>query len=181
MERGLIMNEVIKALKERRSIRRFKANMPEKEDIQQIIEAGLYAPSGMGKQAVITVAVTNKEMRDKISRDNCRIGGWDEGIDPFYGAPVILMVFAEKNWRNKVYDGSLVMGNMMLAAYSLGLGSIWIHRAKEESELPEYQEWLKSLGIEGEWEGIGHCAVGYVDGEIPEAAKRKEGRVFWVE
>ena len=175
------MNEVIKALKERRSIRKFKADMPAKEDIQQIIEAGLYAPSGMGKQAVITVAVTNKEMRDKISRDNCKIGGWDEGFDPFYGAPVILMVFAQKDWRNKVYDGSLVMGNMMLAAHSLGLGSIWIHRAKEESELPEYREWLKSLGIEGEWEGIGHCAVGYVDGEIPEAAKRKEGRVFWVE
>mgnify|MGYP002574164074 CR=1 FL=1 len=72
-------------------------------------------------------------------------------------------------------------GPMMLAAHSLNLGSIWIHRAKEEFELPEYQELLKELGVDGEWEGIGHCAVGYVDGEIPKAAKRKDDRVFWVD
>lgn len=175
------MNNVIKAMKERRSIRKFKADMPSKEDIQEIIEAGLYAPNGMGKQAVITVAVTNKELRDKISKDNCKIGGWQDGFDPFYGAPVILMVLAAKDWPNRVYDGSLVMGNMLLAAHSLGLGGIWIHRAKEESEMPEYQELLKKLGIEGEWEGIGHCAIGYADCDLPAAADRKENRVFWAE
>ena len=172
-------NEIIRAMEERRSIRRFKADMPPAEQIEQIIEAGLYAANARGKQATITVAITNKAIRDKLAKDNCRIGGWDEGFDPFYGAPVILLVLAEKNWPIRVYDGSLVMGNMMLAAHSLGLGSIWIHRAKEESEMPEWQEFLKSLGIEGEWEGIGHCAVGYIDGEAPKAAPRKEGRVFW--
>ena len=175
------MNEIIKAMEERRSIRKFKPEMPKKEDLQQIVEADLYAANGMGRQATITVAVTNKELRDKLSAINCKIGGWDEGVDPFYGAPAILIVLAEKDWRNRVYDGSLVMGNMMLAAHSLGLGSIWIHRAKEEFEIPEYQQLLKELGVEGEWEGIGHCAVGYIDGEMPEAAERKPNRVFWVE
>jgi len=125
--------------------------------------------------------VTNKELRDKISEMNRKIGGWDEGFDPFYGAPAMLIVLAEKDWRNKIYDGSLVMGNLMLAAHSLGLGSIWIHRAREEFESNEGKEILKSLGIEGEWEGIGHCAVGYIDGELPKPAPRKDGRVVWAE
>ena len=175
------MNEIIKAMEERRSIRKFKPDMPEKKDIDQIIEAGLYAANGMGKQATITVAVTNKELRDKLSADNCKIGGWKEDFDPFYGAPVILIVLAQKDWANRVYDGSLVMGNIMLAAHSLGLGSIWIHRAKEEFEMPEYQQLLKDLDVEGEWEGIGHCAIGYTDGDLPKAAKRKDGRVFWAD
>ncbi len=175
------MNEIIKAMEERRSIRKFKTEMPTKEDIEQIIEAGLYAASARGSQSAIIVAVTNKELRDKISVDNCKIGGWDKSFDPFYGAPVILIVLADKNWANRVYDGSLVVGNLMLAAHSLGLGSIWIHRAREEFEMPEYQKLLKNLGIEGEWEGIGHCAIGYIDGEVPQAAKRKDGRVFWAE
>ena len=175
------MNEIIKAMEERRSIRKFTTEMPTKEDIEQIIEAGLYAASARGSQSAIIVAVTNKELRDKISVDNCKIGGWDKSFDPFYGAPVILIVLADKNWANRVYDGSLVVGNLMLAAHSLGLGSIWIHRAREEFEMPEYQKLLKNLGIEGEWEGIGHCAIGYIDGEVPQAAKRKDGRVFWAE
>ena len=172
-------NEIIKAMEERRSIRKFKAEMPPMEQIEQIVEAGLYAANARGKQATITVAITNKALRDKLAKANCRIGGWDEGFDPFYGAPVILVVLAEKSWPIRVYDGSLVMGNMLLAAHSLGLGSIWIHRAKEEFETAEWQEILKSLGVEGEWEGIGHCAVGYIDGDLPKAAPRKEGRVFW--
>ena len=175
------MNDIIKAMEERRSIRKFKAEMPKKEDLEQIIEAGLYAANGMGKQAVITVAVTNKELRDKLSKVNCEIGGWKDGFDPFYGAPAILIVLAQKDWVNRVYDGSLVMGNMMLAAHSLGLGSIWIHRAKEEFEQEEWKEFLKDIGVEGEWEGIGHCAVGYIDGDTPKAAPRKDGRVFWAE
>lgn len=175
------MNEIIKAMEERRSIRKFRPDMPPKEALDQIIEAGLYAANGMGKQAVITVAVTKKEIRDKFAAANCRIGGWKEGFDPFYGAPAILVVLADKTWVNRVYDGSLVMGNMMLAAHSLGLGSIWIHRAKEEFEMDEFKKFLSDLGVDGEWEGIGHCAVGYMDGEMPKAAKRREGRVFWAE
>ena len=92
-----------------------------------------------------------------------------------------MIVLAKKDWNNKVYDGSLVMGNLMLASYSLGLGSIWIHRAKEEFESDEGKEILRSLGIADEWEGIGHCAVGYMEGELPEPAPRKDGRVFWAE
>lgn len=174
------MNEIIKAMLERRSIRKFKSDMVSKKDIDEIIEAGLYAANGMGRQAVITVAVTDKKLRDKIAEDNRKIGGWDEGFDPFYNAPVILIVLAEKDWRNRVYDGSLVIGNMMLAAHSLGLGSIWIHRAKEEFETEEYKKLLKDIGVEGEWEGIGHCAIGYIDGDIPKAAPRKEKRVYFV-
>lgn len=175
------MNEVIKAMKERRSIRKFKAEMPPKADLEQIVEAGLYAANGRGRQAVITIAVTDKELRDKLSAVNNEIMGGPKGNDPFYGAPAILIVLANKEVPTAPYDGSLVMGNLMLAAHSLGLGSIWIHRAKEEFEMPEYQKLLKDLGIEGEWEGIGHCAVGYIDGENPAAAPRNDGRVFWVE
>ena len=175
------MNEILKTMKERRSIRKFKPDMPKKEDLEQIVEAGIYAANGRGQQATVTVAVTNKEMRDKISEINRKIGGWDEGFDPFYGAPVILIVLANKNCNTYIYDGSLVMGNMMLAAHSLGLGSIWIHRAKEEFETEEWRKFLSDLGIEGEWEGIGHCAVGYIDGQLPKAAERKYGRVYWVE
>ena len=175
------MNEIIKAMLERRSCRKFKAEMPKKEDLQQIVEAGLFAANGKGGQSAIILAITNKEIRDKLADVNRKIGGWPEGFDPFYGAPAVFVVLAEKNWITHVYDGSLVIGNMLLAAHSLGLGSIWIHRAKEEFEMAEWKELLKSLGAEGEWEGIGHCAVGYVEGELPEAAKRKDGRVFWVE
>ena len=177
---GSLMNEVIRAMLERRSIRKFKQEVPKKEDLEQIIEAGLYAANGMGRQAAIVVAVTNREIIEKLSKVNAEIWG-KEGIDPFYGAPAILIVLAEKDWRNAAYDGSLVMGNLMLAAHSLGLGSIWINRAKQEFEMEEWKAWLKSIGVEGEWEGIGHCAVGYIDGDIPKAAPRKANRVFWAE
>ena len=174
------MNETLKVMEARRSCRNFdKKKMVSAEDIEAIVKAGTYAPTGRGKQSPIIIAVTNKELRDQIATENAKIMGTD--MDPFYGAPVILIVLADKTIPTYKYDGSLVMGNLMNAAESLGLGSIWIHRAKEEFELPEYQELLKELGVDGEWEGIGHCAVGYVDGEIPKAAKRKDNRVFWVE
>ncbi len=175
------MNEVIQAMKERRSIRKFRDTMPEKKDLEQIVEAGLYAANGRGLQGALVIAVTKKEVRDRLSEVNCKIGGWDLGFDPFYGAPAILIVLGNKDISTGIYDGSLVMGNMMLAAHSLGLGSIWIHRAKEEFESEEWKKLLSDLGVEGNWEGIGHCAVGYMDGENPEPAPRKDGRVYWVE
>ena len=175
------MNDIIRAMKERRSIRKFKPDMPSQADINEIIEAGLYAANGRGEQGAIIVAVTNTELRDKLSVDNRKIGGWQEGFDPFYGAPVILIVLADKSCRTGIYDGSLVLGNLMLAAHSLGLGSIWIHRAKEEFESPEYKELLASLGIEGEWEGVGLCAIGYYDGEYPAPRERKAGRVYKID
>ena len=174
------MNEVIKALKERRSIRKFSDKAVPKDKIEAIIEAGLYAPSGMGKQGAAIVAVTRKDLRDKIAAMNAKIMGHD-GFDPFYGTPVILIVLGDKNVGTYLYDGSLVMGNLMNAAYSEGLGSIWIHRAKEEFESEEGKAILKELGIEGDWEGIGHCALGFADVEPPRAPARKDGRVFWAE
>ena len=174
------MNDIIKAMEERRSIRKFKDIMPEKKDLEQIAEAGIYAASGMGRQGAMIIAVTDKEVRGRLSDANRRIGGWQEGFDPFYGAPVVFIVLGDKNVGTHIYDGSLVMGNLMLAAHSLGLGSIWIHRAKEEFETDEWKALLASLGVEGEWEGIGHCAVGYIEGDAPKAAERKAGRVLWV-
>lgn len=175
------MNEVLKNIKERRSVRRFKPELPARELLEQIAEAGIYAASGRGQQATETIVVTNPAMREKIVEANRKIGGWDKGFDPFYGAPAILVVLFDKSCRTGIYDGSLVMGNMMLAAHSLGLGSIWIHRAKEEFEGDAFKTWLADLGIKGEWEGVGHLAVGYADGSVPPAAERKPGRIVWVE
>ena len=175
------MNEVIKSLKERRSIHKFKPEMPKKEDLEQIIEAGLYAANGGGKQGTIIVAVTNQEIRNRLCEVNGKIAGAPEGFDVFYGGQAILIVLADKNNPNKQYDGALTMGNMLNAAHALGLGSIWVHRAKEEFETDEWKKLLADIGVEGEWEGVGHCVVGYVDGEYPEAAERKPNRVFWVE
>jgi nitroreductase len=173
-------NETLKTLESRRSCRAFKPDMITDEELNAVIKAGTYAPSGMGKQSSIIIAVTSKEMRDKIADENRKIGGWDEGFDPFYGAPVILIVLANKDIRTYGYDGSLVMGNLLNAAASVGLGSIWIHRAKEEFESDFGKELLKSLGIEGNYEGIGHCALGYAAKESAEPAKRKEDYVYFV-
>ena len=173
------MNEVIKSLRERRSIRKFKPDMVPQEKIAAIMETGLYAASGRGQQKPIVIAVTDKVLRDELSKANCAIGGWDPSFDPFYGAPVVLIVLAPKDWPTYIYDGSLLMGQMMQAAHAEGLGCCWIHRAKEEFELEIGKDILKKLGIEGEYEGIGHCVIGYAD-ETPEAAPRKEGRIYWL-
>ncbi|MCI5687765.1 MAG: nitroreductase [Emergencia sp.] len=173
------MNQIIEAMKTRRSIRKFKSDMVPKEIIERIIEAGTFAATGMNYQDPIIIAVTNKEVRDRLSKLNAEIMGSDS--DPFYGAPVVLIVLADKKIPTHVYNGSLVMGNLMLAAHSLGIGSCWIHRAKEEFERPEGKEILKSLGIEGDYEGIGHCVLGYVDGEYPEASERKENWAYYID
>ena len=128
------MSEVLKEMKERRSIRKYKSEMVPQDVLDKIIEAGLYAASGKGKQNTIIIQVTKKELRDEIAEMNRKIGGWEEGFDPFYGAPAMLIVLTKKDWPTGIYDGSLVMGNLMLAAHDLGIGSCWIHRAKEEFE-----------------------------------------------
>ena len=174
-------NPVLEAMRERRSIRKYKPEMPDRAALEKIIDAGLYAASGKGLQSAIIVAVTDRALRDRLSEMNRVIGGWDEGFDPFYGAPAVLIVLSDKESYNHVYDGALAMGNMMLAAHALGLGSCWINRAKQEFESEEGKEILRALGIEGDWEGIGHCIVGYPEGDAPEAKPRKDGRVYWVE
>ena len=124
------MNPVLDAMKARRSIRKYTPDIPDREDLNIIIEAGLYAASGKGMQSSMIVAITDKALRDRLMEMNRKIGGWPEGFDPFYGAPVVPLVLADKSSPNHVYDGSLTMGNMMLAAHSLGLGSLWVHRAR---------------------------------------------------
>lgn len=174
------MNETLQVLEKRRSCRNFKPDMITEEELQAVLRAGTYAPTGMGKQSPIIIAVTSKEMRDRIAEENRKIGGWEEGFDPFYGAPVILIVLADKNIRTYQYDGSLVMGNLMNAAASLGLGSIWIHRAKEEFASDFGKGILKELGIQGDYEGIGHCALGYAAQPPAKPADRKPDYVYFI-
>ena len=170
--------EIFDCIESRRSVRKYKPDAIGKEDLDRIIEAGLWAPTGMNRQSPIIVAVTDRDMRDRLSRLNASIMGTDG--DPFYGAPAVLIVLADRNCGTYVYDGSLVMANLMLAAHALGIGSCWIHRAKEEFERPEGKEILKSLGIEGDYEGIGHCILGYPDGDYPQPAERKGKRVYYI-
>ena len=151
-----------------------------RETLEKILEAGTYAPTGMNRQSPIIVAITNKEVRDRLSALNAKIMGRD-GIDPFYGAPVVVVVLADKAVRTYAYDGSLVMGNLMLAADSLGIGSCWIHRAKEEFETEEGKQILRDLGIEGDYEGIGHCILGYIDGDYPDVRPRKDRYIYFVD
>lgn len=174
------MSELLDKIKTRRSIRKFKQDELPEEVINKIINAGLYAASGRNKQCAIIVAVTDKEIRNRLSESNAEIGGYEKGVDPFYGAPAILIVLADKERATYLYDGTLVMANLMLEAHEQGIGSCWIHRAKEEFEQPQWKDWLKSLGIEGDYEGIGHCALGYVDGEYPQTPERKANRVYYV-
>jgi len=173
------MNETLKVLETRRSCRNFiKDKMVPEEDLQAILRAGTYAATGMGKQSPIIIAVTNKEMRDRLSEANAKVMG--ANMDPFYGAPVILIVLANKAAMTYRYDGSLVMGNLMNAAESLGVASIWIHRAKEEFESEFGKKLLADLGIEGDYEGIGHCALGYAAEPAKAPAPRKENYIYYV-
>ena len=174
------MSEVFDNIYTRRSYRNYKSDMVPRDLIEKVCEAGTFAATGMNKQSPIIIAVTDKETRDSIMNLNASIMG-REGTDPFYGAPVILIVLADKNVSTHVYDGSLVLGNMMLAAHELGLGSCWIHRAREEFETEEGKAILKQLGIEGDYEGIGHLALGYPDGDEPALRPRKDDYVYFID
>ncbi len=174
------MNETLKTLENRRSCRNFKSEMISEDELKAILHAGTYAATGMGKQSPIIIAITDKKIRDELSEENRKIGGWKEGFDPFYGAPVILIVLAKKEVPTHIYDGSLVMGNLMNAAESLGVASIWIHRAKEEFESDFGKTLLKKLGIDEEYEGIGHCALGYAAEPPKAAAPRKDNYVYYI-
>ena len=170
------MNETLKTLIERRSCRSYKADPIPKEVLDQILEAGTYAATGMGRQSPIMVAVTDKKTRDQLSKMNAAVMGASN--DPFYGAPVVIVVLANRAVPTYLYDGSLVMGNLMNAAHSLGIASCWIHRAKEEFDSAEGNAILKDLGIEGDYEGIGHCILGYAAQENKTAAPRKEKYIY---
>lgn len=178
-EEVLSIGAVQQAIYARRSTRSYKPDMLPKETLDRILTAGTYAATGMNQQSPVILAVTNKDMRDKLSAMNAKILGKDD--DPFYGAPVVLVVLADKTMPTYIYDGSLVIGNMMLAAEELGVASCWVHRAKEEFESAEGKEILTSLGIEGNYEGIGHLVLGYAEGEQAPAAPRKDDYIYYVE
>ena len=170
------MNEVLNAMRERRSCRSYKSDPIPRELLDQILEAGTYAATGMGRQSPIMIAVTDRALRDRLSKMNAAVAG-REG-DPFYGAPVVIVVLADRKVPTYRYDGSLVMGNLMLAAHTLGIGSCWIHRAREEFDSEEGKALLRQLGIEGDYEGVGHCILGYPDGPCRPAAPRKENYIY---
>ena len=172
------MNETMNALLTRRSCRSYKSDPIPQQVLERILKAGTYAPTAMGRQSPIIIAVTNREMRDRLSAMNAAVMGSQN--DPFYGAPVVLVVLADKSVGPYLYDGSLVLGNLMLAAHAEGLGSCWIHRAKEEFESAEGKQILSDLGIVGDYEGIGHCILGYPAAPAAEPKPRKENYVYYI-
>lgn len=173
------MNETIKSIIGRRSIRRFSERPVEREKIDEIIRAGQYAPSGMNRQERIFIVVTDREKRDELAKINASVMGRDS--DPFYGAPVVIIVAYRKGSFTGLFDASASIENMLIAAESLSLGSCWVFRAKEELESEWGKKLLSSLAVEDEYIGVGNVALGYYDErEKPEAAERRAGSVFFI-
>lgn len=172
------MKETLQDLMTRRSIRKFKPDQVKEEQLQQILEAGMYAPTGMGAQSPIMVVIRDEDTMEQLRRMNAAVMG-NPDSNPFYGAPMMILVLADKSRGTYVEDGSLVMGNLLNAAHAVGVDSCWIHRAKEEFESEEGKALLRKWGISGDYAGIGHCILGYADAPQPEPKPRKEGYVVY--
>ena len=170
---------VLKSLKERRSIRRYEARQVEEDKLRTILEVGTYAATGMNRQSPIMVVVQDPDTREKLRKMNAAIMG-NPDMDPFYGAPTIVIVLADPNIPTCVEDGSLVMGNLMNAAYAVGVDSCWIHRARQEFDSEEGKQLLREWGIKGDYIGVGHCILGYRDCDMPEAKPRKQTYIYRV-
>jgi nitroreductase len=166
------MNETMNTLLNRRSIHTFKPEQISDEELNAVLEAAKYAPSGANQQSALFIVVQDKEMREVISRMNQAILGGDS--DPYHGAPTVILVLADKTKVTPVEDASLVLGNMFIAAFSLGLGSCWVHRTRQMFESEQGKALLKKWGVEGDFIGVGSCILGYPDGEHPQAAPRKD-------
>ena len=173
------MNETLKVIRERRSIRKYKTEQIKDTELNAILEAGTWAPTGMGKQSPVMVVVQDRETIEYITKLNAEIQG-RPGTDPFYGAPTVVVVLADGENSNWMRDGSLVMGNLMLAAHSVGVGSCWINRALELFDLPEGKELLRKWGLPETLRGVGNCALGYADGDAPAPKPRKDGYIVRV-
>ncbi len=173
------MNETMKTLLERRSIRKYQPRQVEDAVLEEILKAGIYAPSAMGRQSAVIVLVQDRETIAELSRVNAEIQG-TSGTDPFYGAPTVAVVLADPGLgeANARYDGALVMGNLMNAAAALGVGSCWINRAKETFERPEGKALLKKWGLPDTMIGVGNCILGYADGAAGTPAPRADGRII---
>ena len=167
-----MMNETLQTIRERRSCRAYRPEQITEEELNAVLDAGTWAASAMGRQSAKIIVVQNAADRAELTRMNAAVMGAADR-DPMYGAPTILVVLADAHSRNAVQDGSLVLGNLMLAAASLGLGSCWINRAKEEFETDEGKALLRTWGIEGDWIGVGHCILGYPAEPPKPAAPRK--------
>ncbi|MDR2833449.1 MAG: nitroreductase [Streptococcaceae bacterium] len=173
------MNTVVNALIERRSVRKFSDQSVPKELIEEIIKAGSFAPSARNQQPGKVVAITNPELISKLSKMNAEI--MNVTSDPFFGAPVVLIVFAKKATSHRVNDGTLIAGNILNATHALGLGATWINRAREMFETPEGIELMNEWGFEEEYEGICNIIIGYPAREIPKPPKRKENFSIWID
>ena len=178
--------DALECMKTRRSCRAYSDRMPSREVLERICEAGTYAPTGHGKQSPLIVAVTNREVRNRLSAMNARIMSkmhpLPDGFDPFYGAPVVLLVLADADVVTHMYDGCSVITNLLNAAHACGLASCWVHRAKEEAESEEGRALLRELGIDDRYVGIDHVILGYpAQEQSTAAAPRKADYVRWVE
>ena len=166
--------DAMQNLLQRRSVRKYTDQQVPEELLDQVLEAGIYAASGMNSQVSILVAVTDRETRDELSRMNAAVMGTD--ADPFYGAPCVVVVLADQERYTWVEDASLVMGNLMNAAHAVGLGSCWIHRARQMFDSDEGKALLRKWGLSETLRGVGNCILGYPQ-EIPEPRERKAGRI----
>lgn len=166
------MNDVIRCLLTRRSVKKYRAEQVEEEKLEQILQAGSYAACGMGKQAGKIVVLQDPEDIAQLEKLNAQILG-NPDLHPFYGAPTVCVVFADTSVGTWVEDGSLVIGNMLAAAHSLGVGSCWIHRARQEFELPEGKALMQKWGVDARYTGVGHCILGYAAAEPAPAKARK--------
>ena len=167
-------NAVITALIQRRSVRAYKSEQITDDELKTVLEAGTWAPTGMGRQDPWIVAVQNPDLLKKLSRMNAAFLGVDS--DPFYGAPTYVLVFGSDPavWKNSVQDGSLVLGNMMNAAHAIGLGSCWINREREMFATEEGKSLMKEFGLPDGLIGIGALALGYPAAAPRDPKPRKE-------
>ena len=174
------MNEVLKAIRERRSVRRYKKEQITDAELNAILEAGTWAATGMGKQSAVMVVIQDAKTIRALSAINAEIQGAPKA-DPFYGAPTVVAVLADTTSYNWLKDGSQVMGNLMLAAHSLGLGSCWVNRCDATFDRPEGKAYLKKWGLADTYRGVGFCVLGYPEGDIPAPRPRKKDYILWPE
>lgn len=171
-------NQTLQTLKTRRSVRKYLPKQVEEEALQAILEAGTYAATGMNRQSPIIICVQDPAIRETLRRLNAAVMGNDG--DPFYGAPTVVCVLADRSVMTHVEDASLVIGNMMNAAFSVGVDSCWIHRAKQVFDTDEGKALLKQWGIERDYVGVGNLILGYRDGDLPVTRPRKENYIYRV-